>query len=487
MGSSDPGLVPRRRDLCRDGASRRRRLGTRPRRARHVVLERAVPVRDARVAGADRRAARLLPDRRPLDRARHPVPLGRAHDHARDRVRRRHPVRGRQRASGDPGARRAADVEVARHRHRPAGPDRRRPAATGVRAGRRLPGVRRRRRALRPARQLVDAGRALQRGEDRSGPPAREQTLERGSAGAAARARRRDGPGRGARPRRGRGRVDPFAPAGRQGRGGALDRRVRVPPRRARPLRLRLRRPVRLVPGDGQAAPLRGRQPRRRGARAACPCRDARARAPDHPVRDRGDLVVHARGRLAADGARVPGARRRAPRRGCGGGGHARDRRDAGAARLARRRRRCRRQVRARPPRGRGLRPHRHSRRAARAGRVVSRRRRAGRDGRRPGWQRRRARVRGARPGGCGAPCRRPARHAAAGDRARRGQARERGLHRQGTRRRGEGRAREARPPETGAGGPYTNAPGASRTPRPTCSRSSCSGCASGSSECGGY
>ena len=88
-------------------------------------------------------------------------------------------------------------------------------------------------------------------------------------------------------------------------------------------------------------------------ARAACPCRDARARAPDHPVRDRGDLVVHARGRLAADGARVPGARRRAARRGRGGGGHARDRRDAGAARLARRRRRCRRQVRARPPRGR--------------------------------------------------------------------------------------------------------------------------------------
>ena len=93
VGSPDPGLVPRRRDLRRDGAARRRRLGARPRRARHVVLERAVAVRDARLAGADRRAARLLPDRRPLDRARHPLPLGRAHDDARDRVRRRHPVR----------------------------------------------------------------------------------------------------------------------------------------------------------------------------------------------------------------------------------------------------------------------------------------------------------------------------------------------------------------------------------------------------------
>ena len=39
-------------------------LGARPGRAGHVVLERAVAVRDARLARPDRRAARLLPDRR---------------------------------------------------------------------------------------------------------------------------------------------------------------------------------------------------------------------------------------------------------------------------------------------------------------------------------------------------------------------------------------------------------------------------------------
>ena len=83
-------------------------------RARHVVLERAVAVRDARLARADRRAARLLPDRRARHRARHHLPLGRADDHDGARVHRRGPVRRRLRALRDPGARRAADVEVAR-------------------------------------------------------------------------------------------------------------------------------------------------------------------------------------------------------------------------------------------------------------------------------------------------------------------------------------------------------------------------------------
>ena len=76
-----------------------------------------------------------------------------------------------------------------------------------------------------------------------------------------------------------RGRVDPVAPAGRQGGGRALDRRVRVPPRRARPLRLRLRRPVRLVPGDGQAAAVRGRATRRRRASSRCTCSPRRWRS----------------------------------------------------------------------------------------------------------------------------------------------------------------------------------------------------------------
>ena len=62
-----------------DGAARRatgwRREDGRP---RHLVQHRAVAVRDARLARRDARAARLLPDRRALDGARHPLPLGRA-------------------------------------------------------------------------------------------------------------------------------------------------------------------------------------------------------------------------------------------------------------------------------------------------------------------------------------------------------------------------------------------------------------------------
>ena len=96
-------------------------LGARPGRAGHVVLERPVAVRDARLARPDRRAEGVLPDRRPLDGARHPLPLGRPDGVLRPRVRRRHPVRRRLRALGHPGAGRAPDVEVARHRHRPAG------------------------------------------------------------------------------------------------------------------------------------------------------------------------------------------------------------------------------------------------------------------------------------------------------------------------------------------------------------------------------
>ena len=48
------------RDLRRHGPAERAGLGARPRRAGHVVLERAVAVRDARLAGRDRRAEGVL-------------------------------------------------------------------------------------------------------------------------------------------------------------------------------------------------------------------------------------------------------------------------------------------------------------------------------------------------------------------------------------------------------------------------------------------
>ena len=60
-----------------------RGLGARPGRARHLVLVRPLAVRDARLAGGDRRAARLLPDGRALHGARHHLPLGRAHGDVR--------------------------------------------------------------------------------------------------------------------------------------------------------------------------------------------------------------------------------------------------------------------------------------------------------------------------------------------------------------------------------------------------------------------
>ncbi len=168
------------------------------------------------------------------------------------------------------------------------------------------------------------------------------------------------------------------------------------------------------------------------------------ARPPDHPVRHRGDLVAHARRGRPADGPPLPGGRRRAARRGGRARGRARDRRDAGAARLARPRRRRRRQARPRPARGARLRPHRRPRRAARARRVVGRRRRAGRDRRRPRRQHRRARVRGGRRRRRRRTRERPEGEARGGDRPRRGKAREPGLRREGPGGRRRGRARRS-------------------------------------------
>ena len=192
VGPPDPRLVPRGRDVRRHGAARGRRLGARPGRARHVVLVRPVAVRHARLAGRHARAARVLPDRRALDGPRHPLPVGRPHGDAGDRAHRRGAVHRRLQPLDDPGAGRAPDVEVARHRHRPARGDR--PA-------------RRRRHALRPARDVLDPGRALLGGEGGPGPPAREQAVQRVAARAAARRARRGAPGRARRvPRRSRTR-----------------------------------------------------------------------------------------------------------------------------------------------------------------------------------------------------------------------------------------------------------------------------------------
>ena len=103
----------------------------------------------------------------------------------------------------------------------------------------------------------------------------------------------------------------------------------------ARGLRVLLVRALRLVPGDRQAAPVRGRGGRL-GDAALGAGAGARPAAPGHALRHRGDLVLPPVAPGAPGGPPVPRGRRVAARRGGGGGGARRDRADPAAARLAR-------------------------------------------------------------------------------------------------------------------------------------------------------
>ncbi len=207
----------------------------------------AVAVRDARLARRHARAARLLPDRRALDGARHPLPLGRADDHDGARVRRRRPVRGRLHPLGDPGARRAADVEVAGHRRSTRSDEIERHGADAVRFGllamSSTQDVRYSAEKVEQgealANKLWNASRLILLGVDPTtrGAEPRPRTVE--DRWILARLR--------ARARQTLERVDGFD----------------FSPRRARALRLRLRRAVRLVPGARQAAARTSGDPRR--------------------------------------------------------------------------------------------------------------------------------------------------------------------------------------------------------------------------------
>ncbi len=143
-------------------------------------------------------------------------------------------------------------------------------------------------------------GRALLRGQGRPGPAADQQALERRPADPAR--RRTAGTARHAR------RPMPTAVEDRWILSRLERARAEVSERIERfdfshaalaPLRLRLRRAVRLVPGAGQAAAAR-RRARAGGDAAARADRDGRARPPADPVRDRGDLLPHPRRRGAA-------------------------------------------------------------------------------------------------------------------------------------------------------------------------------------------
>ena len=91
------GMPGRPRHGRGDGAGRVRRVRlvgahALDRRARHVVLVRALAVRDARLAGRHRGPAHVLPRRSQHDRARHHPPLGEPDDLLRARADGRRPV-----------------------------------------------------------------------------------------------------------------------------------------------------------------------------------------------------------------------------------------------------------------------------------------------------------------------------------------------------------------------------------------------------------
>ena len=151
--------------------------------------------------------------------------------------------------------RRAADVEEPRHGRRPDGADR---------------GARRRRDALRPAEDVLDAGRPLLRRRDRGGTQARDEALERRAADPPAR-RRASRPTRGRRRSRSAGSSLASTRPRDDVEDGVAALRLRGGDRR--PLPPDVRRLLRLVRGGDQAAPLRRRRRRARdGARARSSC-----------------------------------------------------------------------------------------------------------------------------------------------------------------------------------------------------------------------
>ena len=174
-----------------------------------------------------------------IDGARHHLPLGRADDHDGARVHRRDPVQRRLHPLGDPGARRPADVEEPRHRHRPA-----RARSTCTAPTRSASACWR-----CPRRQDVRFSEAkVQQGRDLANKLWNASRLILLNAGDAEPRGRRPTPSRTAGSSRGS--------SGRRSRRRA-PRRLRLLPRGARALRLLLLGALRLVPRDRQAAPLR--------------------------------------------------------------------------------------------------------------------------------------------------------------------------------------------------------------------------------------
>ena len=395
---------------------------------------------------------------------------------------------------GSPATSRSRTSTCTRSSRRPTGGGCRKSLGTGIDPLELIDALRRRRRALRPARDVLarrTCASARRRSPRAGGSPTSCSTPSRFVLLRRRRRTSRPAPRAGDR----RGPLDPLAAAGAPRRRCApRDRALRLPPRRARPLRLRLRRAVRLVPRAGQAAPsttptlqatllhvlretlalahpiipfvteeiwsLRARRaracwPRRRGRR---PTPALRRRGRRGRGRARSIAAVHRAARAGASEVGVPPGPRL-------------------PARLE----------------AEGYDELRRRHRAARAPGVVGQRRRGGRDRADPRRRGRRARLRRRRPRAPSRKRREQRRETlAGGDRARRGQARQRGLRGQGARGRRAGRAREARARCAASSTSWMSAPAvrpgrwSRRTPSATCSGSSCSACASGWTACAG-
>jgi valyl-tRNA synthetase len=190
VGPPDPRLVPRRGEVYCGIEPPRGRMGARSRRPRHLVLERAVAVRDARLARGHPGAARLPSDRRPVDARDILVPVGRADGDARPRVHRRRAVR---------------DVYIHSVIQAPDGGGCPKSLGTGIdprrpHRGRARPPVFKEGGDFPPtaptpcasaAGDVLDAGRQVQRGARRAGRGADQQALQRVAVRAAQRRRGR--------------------------------------------------------------------------------------------------------------------------------------------------------------------------------------------------------------------------------------------------------------------------------------------------------
>ncbi len=200
VGPPAAGLVPRRRDLRGHRAARGRGLGARPRRARHLVLVRPVAVRHARLAARRRRELRAFYPTDVLSTARDIIFLWVA----------RMVMFGIELTGEIP----FTDVNIHSVIQAPDGRRMSKSLGTGHRPARPDRRARRRRAALRPAGDVLGAGRALQRGARQAGPRPGQQALERLAPDPAAGVRGRARPGR---RERGRGPLDRLA-------AGAADR-----------------------------------------------------------------------------------------------------------------------------------------------------------------------------------------------------------------------------------------------------------------------